>query len=304
MDSIADLRLAPDRYLSIEEDRAKGRRVIERAQGRGYRAALEAYWEMTPELAPRLAGGHLRRQAGEAAIGSEALGEIERVCGPSEGAFLDLGCGAGGVVAAAARRCKLVVGVDAAFRWLLIARELLREQGSDAVLIAANAEALPFAAGSFERIAASDLIEHVADPTPVLAECARALAPSGKLYVATNNRFSLLGEPHVRLWGVGFLPRGLQRAYVKFRRGHDYDRVRLLSAGDMRRRLRAAGFKALTIEAAPVFAAHLGGVVRAAVRAAEALRRRRSIARLVGAVAPRVQAVCSRGGRGGRFLLR
>ena len=37
---VADLRLEPDRFLSIEADREKGLAVLERAGDRGYKAAL------------------------------------------------------------------------------------------------------------------------------------------------------------------------------------------------------------------------------------------------------------------------
>src|SRR5205807_1562819 len=54
--------------------------------------------------------------------------------------------------------------------------------------------------------------------------------PGGLLFLATPNRYSLGLEPHVRLWGVGFLPRRLAETYVETVRKASYSHVRLLSA--------------------------------------------------------------------------
>jgi SAM-dependent methyltransferase len=257
---IPDLRLFPDRFLSQEADRAKGLKALERAGGRGFEAALHAYWEMTPELAPKLARGHIRRQLAETSVGGELLNELAR-CGVTGSPLLDLGCGSGGLLAAVAKRGPAIVGVDAAFRWLLIGRERLRQMDREPLLVAANAEALPFEAGSFPAVCANDLLEHLADPTPAVAEIARLLAPAGAAYIATNNRYSLLPEPHVRLPGVGWLPRTLQPRYVRLVRRHAYDKVRLLGVGELRSLLRDAGLDA-GILSAPLFSRHFEGMER------------------------------------------
>jgi hypothetical protein len=67
------------------------------------------------------------------------------------------------------------------------------------------------------------------------------LNPGGLLFLATPNRFSLGLEPHVRLWGVGFLPRSLARRYVRVFRTSGYEQVRLRSARGLRRLLRLEG---------------------------------------------------------------
>lgn len=257
---IPDLRVAPDRFLSMEADRAKGLAALQAAAGLGFEAALEAYWAMTPELDPALAAHHIRRQLDEVRVGRALLGELVR-SGLSGEPRLDLGCGSGGLLAAAAERDGPTVGVDAAFRWLLIGRERLRGQGADALLVCANAEALPFPDAAFQSIAANDLLEHTIDPSKVAVEMARALHPQGALYAAGNNRYSLLPEPHVRLLGVGWLPRSRQAGYVRALRGHAYDKVRLLSRGELAAMLRDAGLDA-KIRSAPIFTGHLHGGAR------------------------------------------
>jgi hypothetical protein len=63
------------------------------------------------------------------------------------------------------------------------------------------------------------------------------------LFLATPNRYSLALEPHVRLWGVGFLPRAIARRYVERVRKTPYDHVRLLSSFAIRRLLDGEGFQ-------------------------------------------------------------
>ncbi|MBI1354742.1 MAG: methyltransferase domain-containing protein [Acidobacteria bacterium] len=250
---IPDLRLQPDRFLSQRDDRAKGLAALEKAGGRGFSGALEAYWAMTPELQPALAAGHIRRQQGEVAVGGELLAEL------GAAPTLDLGCGSGGLLAAAGQSGRTLIGLDAAFRWLLIGRERLRELGLDPPLVCANAESLPFADGSLPSLCANDLLEHVAEPRAAVAEMARTLAPGGWAYAASNNRFSILPEPHVRLPGVGWLPRAWQGPYVRALRGHDYQNVRLPGGAELRGLFECAGLTVESLRPAPLFTAHLEG---------------------------------------------
>ena len=266
---VPDLRLQPDRFLSLEEDRAKGMAVLEKAGRRGYGAALEAYWSLTPELEPALAREHLRRQFAEREAGAALLQEVERRCGCIDSPVLDAGCGLGGFVAAAALRGMAVTGIDAAFRWTLIAKILLEEAGADAPILCANAEHPPFRAKSFGLAVANDLLEHVADPGEAASGVGRA---AQTLYAASTHRYSLAPEPHVRLLGVGYLPRDTQGAYVKLRRGHAYNRVRPISSAELRACVRAGGLEPGPVFAAPVFAGHMGLRVRLALGALERMR--------------------------------
>lgn len=268
---VPDLRVESDRFLSIEADRKKGLAVLERAGGRGYKAALEAYWDLTPELEPELAHSHLKRQLAEGDAGAELAREVERRCGGLPGSVLDVGCGLGGFVAAAAFQGVEAVGIDAAFRWAVIARLRLEQASVKATILCANVEYPPFRPGSFGLVVANDLIEHVRDPLAAVAFAGRMVKPGGLLYVASTHRYSLAPEPHVRLFGVGWLPRRWQSAYVESRRGHPYDKVRPVSARELRRLLETAGLKPETVHGAPVFAGHLGALQRAGLVALQAL---------------------------------
>ena len=284
---VADFRLEPDRFLSIEADRAKGLAVLERAGAGGYEAALEAYWGLTPELEPGLARGHLRRQLAEGEAGAELARDGERRCGPMRGPVLDVGCGLGGFVAAAASQGLEAVGIDAAFRWAVVAKLRLEQiDVHDAAIVCANAEHPPFRPGSFGLVVANDLVEHLREPDIAVSQAARMLAPDGSLYLASTHRYSLAPEAHVRLFGVGWLPRRWQSGYVRFRRGHAYDKVQPVSAGELRRWTRDAGLEPGRVGAAPVFKGHLGSLPRAGLLAMEK----------IGWGAPRIGLAAQRGG--------
>jgi SAM-dependent methyltransferase len=186
------------------------------------------YYSLSPEASPALHQRH------EAHFRAEAIRAARTVAELVHGPLLDLGCGAGQYLLAAARAGMQAVGVDASICQLILARRLLADEGLAAELALADAEALPFAGGVFHAFIAADIIEHVSEPEKLLAEAARTMAPGAVLRLTTPNRFSLTPEPHVGLWGVGWLPHGIAVSYVRARTGIDYRSIRLLSLGALR----------------------------------------------------------------------
>ena len=168
---------------------------------------------------------------------------------PESGTALEIGCGSGGMVATLARRFTAVAGIDVNMVDLLLAKKLAEEQGlTNVTLACACAEALPFQTATFGYIEALDVIEHVSSQATVLAEAHRALGPGGVFWFTSPNRFYLFGpERHVMVWGVGFVPRRWQNAYVKLMKGVEYRGKRLLSRSELIRLLREAGVAAYTL---------------------------------------------------------
>ena len=245
--AIPDLRLAyPDPYVSLEEDRERALALADRADDLDLEALLAEHWRASgyPEsLTQRFLG--LERSAVNRA--TAYLDAIEQQRGrpfDAGDALLEVGCGTATVAITAANRLGRAVATDLSMRWMVLAQKRLAEAGAAAVELACcSAEELPFPAGTFDVVVAADVIEHVGDQRQFVAACHAVLRPGGMLFLATPNRLSLGLEPHVRVWGVGFLPRRLAPKYVRAVSGRRYDHVRLLSALGLRRLLSRAGFE-------------------------------------------------------------
>lgn len=195
---------------------------------------------------PEWTADHLDRRTRQSLRAPERLRaelrEWLRPCREGPGSVVDAGCGFGGLLAATAEEGIDMIGVDASIVNLVVARRLLEERGHRAHLAAAVVEHLPVGEASVSGVVALDLVEHVRDPAAFFAEAQRVTGPGGFVALSTPNRFSLAAEPHVSIWGVGWLPRAWQPAYVRWRSGLGYSHVRLLSARELRRIARRAGF--------------------------------------------------------------
>src|SRR5258708_20418311 len=96
-----------------------------------------------------------------------------------------------------------------------------------------------------------------------------------------NNRFVPLPELTVHLWGVGYLPRVWQAAYVRWR-GRDLHpyQIRLRSAGELRALASRAGYAKPRVGPGPIVVPHAeSSVLR---RVARVYNRARTIAAIEG----------------------
>jgi SAM-dependent methyltransferase len=244
---VPDFRLVGDRYLSLTEDRAKADRLARIERRTDLPGLAQAYYAMTNDVDSRrrdLYLEHIQR----AEVRGAALADLL----PREGRILEIGCGSGGLLAALARDGRVAVGVDIALRWLIIARRRLRDHHLCVPLVAACAESLPWADDTFDAVVADSVLEHIDEPAQALQEWRRVLRPSGRLVVWSPNRFTLLADPHVNLWGVGWLRHSWASAYVRMRRGCEWS-VRPLAASEARRLAVTAGFADVRV-ALPRFA--------------------------------------------------
>ncbi|MBI5085892.1 MAG: methyltransferase domain-containing protein [Acidobacteria bacterium] len=265
---IPDFRLYPDPYIGLAEDREKGAKLWEQAQRLTFEQLLHHYYDITEEDPPDLASHWIPHSLAEPAIARSVLEAAGLMEAGAE--LLDIGCSTGGMVIAASRHAgRRATGVDVAFRWLVVGRRRLREAGVDARLICANAEALPFADACFDVITAQDALEHLNDPLRAVAEARRVSKPGAPALWTTNNRYAPLPEPHLHLFGVGYLPRAWQPRYVSLRRGdlHPYS-IRMRSAPELKRLFRAAGYASPVLDPAPLFAPHWGAGLASRVLAA------------------------------------
>jgi len=179
------------------------------------------------------------------------------------GFAMEAGCGSGGSLPHLAARFEHVVGIDVDMASLLIAAKRVEELGLEhkVTLIAAMLEQPVMPAEFFDFIKCTDVIEHVQDPTVAAANLSKSLAHGGAMFVLTPNKYCFwLPEPHVRLWGVQFLPAALADWYVKRRIGIPYGNVaRLLSYRSFRRLLLGTG---LRVHSIPIEDKHLNPTSR------------------------------------------
>jgi SAM-dependent methyltransferase len=238
---IPDLRVTEDGFLSNQEDWEFARRLEVDFDRLDFRRLLGRYFDISPDIPT-----DLRKRQVEHIITARGRSQQWRdLLGTSVtgGPLLDLGCGTGSFLANSAANARQSWGVDIAMRWLLLARKRLDEEGLGHIRVVCGcAEALPFADESFSGVVGGDVFEHVADQSATLAEAHRVLQRGGRVVFASPNRFSLAPEPHVQVWGVGYLPRRWMSPYVRWRREIDFRAIRTLGLGEWRRLLRSSPF--------------------------------------------------------------
>jgi 2-polyprenyl-6-hydroxyphenyl methylase/3-demethylubiquinone-9 3-methyltransferase len=140
------------------------------------------------------------------------LGWIRDIAGGvADKDVLDVGCGGGILAEAMAREGARVTGIDLSEKALGVARLHGLESGIavDYRLISAEAMAQAMPA-RYAIVTCMEMLEHVPDPSSVVAACASLAAPGGTLVFATLNRnpksyaFAILGAEYV----LRLLPRG------------------------------------------------------------------------------------------------
>lgn len=227
---VLDFRIDTLCHFDLAEDRRKVNAFLEDIELLDAAASVRRLFVRRPDWTEDLVNLRTTQvlRAPEA-LGEEIDGWLSEVVS-QDLPFLDLGCGPGMLLAAAARVGRPGVGVDLSLEWLVVAHRLITAYGGSPALAAGSGEALPLRDGSVGGVAGLDVIEHVADVGRVLTDIDRVLQPGGALVLTTPNRFSLTPEPHVFVWGVGWLPECIQAPYVKWRSGKSYHGTRLMSS--------------------------------------------------------------------------
>ena len=287
VDGIPDLRVPTPAWVDFDRDKAEARRLAALGPVSAEALARDVFGSR-----PHWTEARIRFRTQQVLEGpSRATRELDTWLAPAtraQGPLLEIGCGTGGLLAALPPD-RAAIGVDVSLAWLVVAKRLLAEHGRHFPLAAAVGEALPLPDGSAGAVVALDVIEHLADLRPVLREIDRVSAPGAALAFSTPNRFSLGAEPHVGIWGVGWLPRRVQPAYVEWRTGEPYTFARLLSAREALGLVRAHSRFDAAAEAPPIPDEELArfGARRAALaRAYNTLTRTPGMRQLLLAIGP------------------
>ncbi len=107
--------------------------------------------------------------------------------------LLEVGCGIGTDLARFAHGGALVTGVDLSASAIELARKNFEQRGLTArELRVANAEALPYADGSFDIVYGHGVLQYTASASRLVDECHRVLRPGGRAIFMVYNRVSWL----------------------------------------------------------------------------------------------------------------
>lgn len=143
---------------------------------------------------------------------------IDRHVGLAGKTVLDVGCGGGLLSEGMATRGANVTGIDLSEKPLGVARLHLLESGQKVdyrkIAVEQLAEEMP---GTFDAVTCLEMLEHVPNPSSVVAACARLVKPGGHVFFSTLNRnpksylFAVVGAEYV----LQMLPKGTHD-YAKF----------------------------------------------------------------------------------------
>jgi len=231
---IPDLRVARPSWVNADADREAALQLERDTRGLSIEAVMRRVFARQPHRTDEEVEYRVRQVlASPARLRRQVQGWLRNVA--LTPGYVDVGCGPGLLLAASADEGVSGMGIDASLEWLVVARSMIEAHGGRATLCAALCEALPLPDGSAPAIASLDVIEHCADQRRHLREVDRIAAPSASFALATPNRFSVTAEPHVGVWGVGWLPARWQQRYVRMRSGKPYEFVRLLSVPGLKR---------------------------------------------------------------------
>jgi len=143
---------------------------------------------------------------------------VDRQAGLAGKRVIDVGCGGGILAEGMASRGARVSGIDMAPTPLEVAQLHLLESGLKVEYQQSTAESMAERhPGEFDVVTCMEMLEHVPDPSAVVAACARLVKPGGWVFLSTINRnpkafaMAIVGAEYI----LKLLPQGTHE-YSKF----------------------------------------------------------------------------------------
>jgi ubiquinone/menaquinone biosynthesis C-methylase UbiE len=168
------------------------------------------------------------------AAGDDLVRLVELAAPRGDERLLDVATGAGHTALAFAPHVADVVASDLTPRMLELARALAAQRGvANIAFVQAPAEALPFAAASFELVTCRVAPHHFAEPDAFVSEVARVLKPGGRFLLDDQ---MAPADPE------------LDAFFNRFEKWRDPSHVRAYTVEEWRGRLEAAGLRVEHVE--------------------------------------------------------
>jgi SAM-dependent methyltransferase len=184
------------------------------------------------------------------------LGEILRYSDTNGLDVLDVGCGQGIDLYRYAVAGATATGLDLTPRHVELARVHLQAMGVQADVIVGDAERLPFANATFDRVSSNGVLHHTPNMQQALAEIRRVLRPGGQATIIVYNRSSIHFWLQQILWGGirygGLFRKGYRRLLADIEVGPGQPLVRVYSPRQLRKMLSRARFRGVSTWVCPL----------------------------------------------------
>ncbi|MTI14026.1 bifunctional 2-polyprenyl-6-hydroxyphenol methylase/3-demethylubiquinol 3-O-methyltransferase UbiG [Sansalvadorimonas verongulae] len=184
---------------------------VDREEVAKFEALASRWWDQNSEFRPLHQINPLR------------LDYIDQRASLAGKTVLDVGCGGGILSESMARRGAKVTGIDMGEAPLAVARLHGLESGVEVTYQQVTAEQMAEdTPASFDIVTCLEMLEHVPDPSKVIAACAKLVKPGGHVFFSTINRnpkawlFAIAGAEYV----LNLLPKGTHD-FKKFIKPHE-----------------------------------------------------------------------------------
>ena len=152
--------------------------------------------------------------------------------------LLDVGCGLGGATVAWSLKGIKCIGIDMLEEDLKIARLRAKSKGVRPTFLKVNSTSIPFNNDSFDIIICDQVLEHTPNFKKTISEMKRIAQKNAIIYIDMPNKFFPI-EPHYNLFFVHWLPKKIQKHYIKLRKRKQlYYPIKILTYFELKKEIK------------------------------------------------------------------
>ena len=159
--------------------------------------------------------------------------------------LLDIGCGTGGATVAWSLKGLDCTGIDLIKEDLNIAKLRAKAQEINPRFIKVSGTHLPFKQDTFDIIICDQVLEHTPNFKKTIKEIKRVAKKNAIIYIDMPNKFFPV-EPHYKLFFIHWIPKKLQRIYLKLRKRKKlYYPIKLRTYFELKKEINKQNFEIL-----------------------------------------------------------